>query len=294
MEKTGRNALCPCGSGKKYKKCCLIGHPKKKPDFQGTDDVGENLNFSYEKPPSNHQPTKYFEYIADKIASAKKTADTLSKNLNHHGLEGQIRELALKECIEPFLTHSFCCGTGKLIDSYQNISDQIDLVIYHRKSVPPILVNSDLGLYPLESVRYTFEVKSKLTATGVRDSLKKFKSIRKLSSNPQKQPNGAVKDIGKPTNVLFAFDSDISGSEIERYLKYDSKEPRICSVLCVIGKGYWSFGGKNLWYGFESKDHPTQYAEFCSFITGFMNSLAIEESQFPLFMPGVYVKANDG
>jgi len=23
-EKIGRNELCPCGSGKKYKKCCLI------------------------------------------------------------------------------------------------------------------------------------------------------------------------------------------------------------------------------------------------------------------------------
>ena len=24
MTKVGRNALCPCGSGKKYKKCCLL------------------------------------------------------------------------------------------------------------------------------------------------------------------------------------------------------------------------------------------------------------------------------
>ncbi|MBW2099144.1 MAG: SEC-C domain-containing protein [Deltaproteobacteria bacterium] len=23
MKKPGRNELCPCGSGKKYKKCCL-------------------------------------------------------------------------------------------------------------------------------------------------------------------------------------------------------------------------------------------------------------------------------
>ena len=26
MEKTGRNDPCPCGSGKKYKKCCLPKH----------------------------------------------------------------------------------------------------------------------------------------------------------------------------------------------------------------------------------------------------------------------------
>ena len=25
MAKIGRNDLCPCGSGKKYKKCCMAG-----------------------------------------------------------------------------------------------------------------------------------------------------------------------------------------------------------------------------------------------------------------------------
>lgn len=28
MEKTGRNEPCPCGSGKKYKKCCLHSAPQ--------------------------------------------------------------------------------------------------------------------------------------------------------------------------------------------------------------------------------------------------------------------------
>jgi len=31
MVKIGRNAPCPCGSGKKYKKCCLSPQQKKKP-----------------------------------------------------------------------------------------------------------------------------------------------------------------------------------------------------------------------------------------------------------------------
>ena len=31
MTKIGRNAPCPCGSGKKYKKCCLPGQPEKRP-----------------------------------------------------------------------------------------------------------------------------------------------------------------------------------------------------------------------------------------------------------------------
>jgi tetratricopeptide (TPR) repeat protein len=31
MAKIGRNEPCPCGSGKKYKKCCLSGQPEKRP-----------------------------------------------------------------------------------------------------------------------------------------------------------------------------------------------------------------------------------------------------------------------
>ena len=31
MVKIGRNAPCPCGSGKKYKKCCLAVQEKKRP-----------------------------------------------------------------------------------------------------------------------------------------------------------------------------------------------------------------------------------------------------------------------
>jgi len=31
MAKIGRNAPCPCGSGKKYKRCCLPGQAKKRP-----------------------------------------------------------------------------------------------------------------------------------------------------------------------------------------------------------------------------------------------------------------------
>jgi Tfp pilus assembly protein PilF len=31
MVKIGRNAPCPCGSGKKYKKCCLSPQQKKRP-----------------------------------------------------------------------------------------------------------------------------------------------------------------------------------------------------------------------------------------------------------------------
>lgn len=94
----------------------------------------------------------------------------------------------------------------------QKLSDQIDLVVYHKKVAPPILVNKDLGLYPVECVRYVFEVKSTLTATEVKDANKKFQSVSRLISFPKKQPDGSLKGGGLPSTVLLAFGSDISGS----------------------------------------------------------------------------------
>ena len=45
MEKIGRNAPCPCGSGKKYKKCCLSLHPMSSPQQDtGTDYLTADLD----------------------------------------------------------------------------------------------------------------------------------------------------------------------------------------------------------------------------------------------------------
>lgn len=35
VERAGRNDPCPCGSGKKYKSCCLIKEQQKKSPFGG-------------------------------------------------------------------------------------------------------------------------------------------------------------------------------------------------------------------------------------------------------------------
>lgn len=195
--------------------------------------------------------TTYFSHIAETIAAAKRKADTLAPRMQHAGLAGDVREIATKNCVQPFLTQSYQCGTGKVIDSRDAISDQIDIIVYHRKVAPPIMLDPRLGFFPIECVRYIFEVKSRLTAPEIRDANKKFTSIARLISFPKPQPDGTFKSGRKPATVLLAFDSDISGSEIERYLKHTEIKPPPCIALCVLGKGYW-FWRENEWYGQET------------------------------------------
>lgn len=238
--------------------------------------------------------TRHFDYIVSKIASAKRTADSLCVGIDHHGIEGEIREIATRECVEPFLTQSYQCGTGKVIDTQQKLSDQIDLVVYHRKVAPPILVNRDLGLFPVECVRYVFEIKSTLTATEIKDANKKFRSVRRLTSFPKKAADGSIKGGGLPSTVLFAFSSDISGSEIERYKKHTEDEHPPCTVLCILGKGYWFYdAASQSWYGQETTPEMPLHLEFCMFITGFMNTLSAEETSIKPFTPGAYVNVDD-
>ncbi len=238
----------------------------------------------------NMQETRYYRHILNKITAAKQAADAMAIDIDHPGLEGDLRELALKDCIEPFLTHSFKVGTGKVIDTYQNLSDQIDAVIYHTKLVPPIFFSKVLGIYPVESVRYVFEVKSKLNATQIEDSLKKFESIRNLKSFPRQKEDGSIEHGALPANVLFAFGSDITGSEIERFLKYDSYEYPASIALVVLGKGYWFYDcDDRKWYGCDTSDKG-DLSEFVFFMTGFMNTLSAEESTMRGFNPGGYVK----
>ncbi|TQO99254.1 hypothetical protein FLL65_17425 [Vibrio cholerae] len=196
---------------------------------------------------------KYFEYIVNLIDSAKREANFLASDIDHHGIAGQIREIALNKCIAPFLTHSFKCGTGKIIDTEGNLSDQIDLIVYHSKLAPALMINSELGIFPAECCAYAIEVKSTLTATEVKDSIKKGRSVRNLKLFPHSDESGnkAFRNSWV-RNVLFAFSSDIKGNEIERYLKYDDASTPAYIAICVLGKGYWFWSeldGKYQWFG---------------------------------------------
>lgn len=237
--------------------------------------------------------TRHFDHIVQKIDAARRKADSLANGMAHPGIEGQIREIAARDCVEPFLTQSYQCSTGKIIDTRQLQSDQIDLIVYHRKVAPPILIDRNLGLFPVECVRYAFEIKTTLTADGIRDANRKFRSVSRLVSFPCKQADGTVKGGAMPATVLFAFGSDISGSEIERYQRHTDEKDPPCTVLCVLGKGYWFYHNEAGWLGREAAADQPQYIEFCMFIAGLMNSLAADETSLRPFSPGAYVSLDD-
>lgn len=153
--------------------------------------------------------------------------------IEHQGLKGTAREEYLAEFLERYLPHQWGIGKGQVQDSLGAVSNESDLIIYDRNSLPPTLIGKSINIFPIECVRYVFEVKSTLRSGEVKDSVKKFINLKSLYVGQAK----------RPIRVLFGFNSDLTKkSELERVKEIDEDfaiKPAI-DVLLVIGKGYWS------------------------------------------------------
>jgi hypothetical protein len=233
----------------------------------------------------------YYNLIVERISRAVSEAAVCAKSIDHSALSGSIREIALRNCIKPYLTHSFKCGTGKVVDTTGHLTKQIDLLVYETKLAPPLMLNEEVGIFPAECCEYAFEVKSTITATEIRSAIEVGKSIRGLKRFPKKQEDGTIHyEKSGLKSVLFAFASDIEGDEMERYLKYDATPPVFTAIL-VLGKGYW-FWDKG-WYGISAQELQDPAGLFALFITGFTNTLVTREASMRWFNPGSYILKED-
>lgn len=98
------------------------------------------------------------------------------KNAAHegyHGLRGGIREIAVSNLFQPLLPPDIGIGSGKVVDANGSTSAETDVILYSKSLLPPILYNDTVGHFPVESVLFTIEVKSKITSQELRDALKK-------------------------------------------------------------------------------------------------------------------------
>lgn len=215
------------------------------------------------------------------LASARRASA-----INHPGLQGEVREILVRELLRPLLPPTLALGTGKIIDHTGGESDQIDVVVYDRAVMPPLLFSETalLGLFPIEACVYAIEVKSTATPRTWRDASKKAASIKRLTYLPtvygQLRPHPVL-----PT--FFAFGNNLGSdptreTELKRWKEYtatasiDLGPPHgkidmpVNHVVCVAGQGY------GVWW----PDNPYDWAvatgdnaEMIMWITGIVNTL---------------------
>ena len=188
--------------------------------------------------------------VIKNIHAAIEEAENVNE-ISHRFLKGRIREIAINNLITPIISKKLEIGTGKIIDSTNYESSEIDLIIHSKELIPPLMFNEQLGLFPIESCLAAIEVKSTVNATELQTSITIAQSLLNddivyLSGEIRDDGSGVPHDITKVTTTFFAFKSDLKEGgmdEFERYKQYDvnwKTEPSI-QQICVVGKGCWLF-----------------------------------------------------
>ena len=234
-------------------------------------------------------PNKLFRDRANTLVETALREARDAAAIDHDGFRGRIREIAVDRLIRPFLPSYCSLGTGKVIDHQGEQSAETDLLIYSPTILPPILYSGRDGLFPLEACLYALEIKSKVTAKEVRDTVTKFRRLRtlKYSSGEFSETNQPIAhEIHTIVPVLLGFTSDLSASgrsEIERYGEIDAdweSNPAV-RVLCVAGRGYWWYAEPfRRWvYQRATEEHD----EVVNFLSGVVNTIpdAVQSRRHP-------------
>ncbi|MDE0683481.1 MAG: hypothetical protein OXI63_11240 [Candidatus Poribacteria bacterium] len=97
-------------------------------------------------------------------------------------LIGEARETPVREQLEQILPRGIAVGSGCVIDSHGNASQQTDVILYERDICPVFSVNNtpETTYYPCEGVIAVGEIKSALNTATLEDSFAKIASVKSL------------------------------------------------------------------------------------------------------------------
>jgi hypothetical protein len=115
----------------------------------------------------------------DGLERILKEQSSLSGLLAHGSTVGQAREFVVTRILKTILPESIHIGSGLVIDSLDNYSKQIDIVLYDPRF--PMMRVEGGGLYFVEGVLATVEVKSDVNSRDLKGALENSKSVLELT-----------------------------------------------------------------------------------------------------------------
>lgn len=178
----------------------------------------------------------YRDIIYNLARRAIADASSIS-GLLHAGTKGQLRELFVRQLLQPILPDKYIIGSGNIITAYNQVSNQIDVIVCDKRIVSPLLFQGDVGIFPVESVLSTIEVKSTLTLDELRKSHQSASLTNKFKHCTTPHP-----PIEHHVQAVFAFATDLSQngrSEIDRYVELSASDDSGLKSICVVGRGCW-------------------------------------------------------
>lgn len=146
---------------------------------------------------------RHLTYLAALQLIADQSRQQLAALMPHLGERGRIAEEIIHGVLLRTLPKRFSVGTGVLISATGDASSQTDIVIFDNFHNSPLLAEFGVGVYPVEIVYATIEVKSVLTRRELRNTLSAIRKIRKLGSKKHYVVREVALDAtGKPTKAM--------------------------------------------------------------------------------------------
>lgn len=154
---------------------------------------------------------------------------------NHRGITGGYRENIWLELFEHIIPKKFCISTGVFImDSYQNVSKEVDIAIYDEQYTPYIFTDKDRIKYiPIEAVAVAVQCKSENINSN--DDVRKWaKSITKLKTSLNALTRIQTSVLDTNLDKLHSFYSQQENQANQAPMKQIQTSTRPILILCKL------------------------------------------------------------
>lgn len=200
-------------------------------------------------------------------------------NVSHSGEKGSFRELFVRSLVSSMIPFHYGVGSGVVVDKWGRQSPQVDLLIYDKRLLPPLLEGVGHGIYPFDSVLRVIEVKSTLSKDDVGQLLKLCESF-----DPNNQYGLKMAAEGKlpggfsnyPFVSLISYSSrvgDIKSSVENEFPKLGDH----LSQICMLEKGVYKSDSKSF---IENVDKIQNAKIFLTILLGAIERTAMSRGDF--------------
>lgn len=182
--------------------------------------------------------SKHFAFVKQKLISFANHFDIAK----HGDVKGYGREALTGEFLESHLPNQVEFLTGEIIDTEDNRSGQVDIILQSKNS-PKIPLWGNIHLSYSDSVIASIEVKSNLTTEHLKTSLKASQKIKALKRNVVLQGSQKL-PISKIPYIIFAF-TGLSKKSIFKQIEDFANENKVSiddfspDMIVVLDKDYY-------------------------------------------------------
>lgn len=160
-------------------------------------------------------------------------------DIAHPGEKGSFREVFVRSLISSVIPFHYGVGSGVIVDKWGEQSPQIDLLIYDKRLLPPLMEEVGHGIYPIDSVLRIVEVKSTLQKSDLSQLERLCRSVDPNEGGGLKMASKGKLENGRsyyPFVSLIAYKSNVADIKDTICQSFPALSQYI-SQLCIIEKG---------------------------------------------------------